>query len=40
MIPREAYPSSVFFLLSLANFELALNEWLVYAMENEAYNVG
>lgn len=39
VIPREAYPSSIFFLLSLENFKLSLNEWMVYGMESKGYNV-
>ncbi|KAF8955023.1 hypothetical protein BDZ97DRAFT_1861869 [Flammula alnicola] len=39
IIPRKAYPSSIFFLLSLENFELALEQWLICGMENLGYNV-
>lgn len=39
LIPREAYPSSVFFLLSLENFEISLKEWLVYALDSKGYAV-
>jgi hypothetical protein len=39
MIPREAYPSSVFFLLTLESFTLSLKEWLVYALESKHYSV-
>ncbi|KDR71175.1 hypothetical protein GALMADRAFT_75401 [Galerina marginata CBS 339.88] len=39
IIPRRAYPSSIFFLLSLENFELALEQWLIYGLEDLGYNV-
>ncbi|KDR77442.1 hypothetical protein GALMADRAFT_65655, partial [Galerina marginata CBS 339.88] len=39
IIPRKAYPSSIFFLLSLENFELALEQWLTYGLEGCGYNV-
>ncbi|KDR82477.1 hypothetical protein GALMADRAFT_57184 [Galerina marginata CBS 339.88] len=39
IIPRRAYPSSIFFLLSLQNFELALEQWLIYGLEALRYNV-
>lgn len=33
MIPRLAYPSSIFFLLNLANFAEAGKQWLGSALE-------
>jgi len=39
IIPRKAYPSSIFFLLNFENFELALEQWLIYGLENVQYNV-
>ncbi|PPQ72972.1 hypothetical protein CVT26_014517 [Gymnopilus dilepis] len=37
MIPREAYPSSVFFLLNFQNFFEAGHMWLGYALEKEGF---
>lgn len=39
IIPILAYPSSVFFLLSLENFVRAVKEWLGYALESLSYDV-
>jgi hypothetical protein len=40
MIPRQAHPSSIFFMLSLTNFELAIKQWLKYILHDMGYNVG
>ncbi|KAF8797427.1 hypothetical protein BYT27DRAFT_7228990 [Phlegmacium glaucopus] len=39
IIPHKAYPSSIFFLLNFDNFELALEQWLIYGLEIMGYNV-
>ncbi|PPQ75845.1 hypothetical protein CVT26_001221 [Gymnopilus dilepis] len=38
MIPREACPSSVFFLLNLKNFKEAASQWLGFAFSKEKLN--
>jgi hypothetical protein len=39
MIPREAHPSSIFFMLSLGNFRLAIKQWLGYMLWYLNYDV-
>ena len=39
MIPRGAHPSSVFLMLSLANFKLAIKQWLRYSLHDLGYDV-
>ncbi|PPQ96188.1 hypothetical protein CVT26_004823 [Gymnopilus dilepis] len=38
VIPREAYPASVFFLLSYDNFQEAVVQWLGFGLENAGVN--
>ena len=39
MVPRLAYPSSIFFLLNLSNFSEAGAQWLGGALEMHKKNV-
>jgi len=39
MIPHGAHPSLIFFMLSLDNFKLAINQWLRYSLDSLGYNV-
>ena len=39
IIPRQAHPSSIFFMLSLTNFQLAIKQWLGYILYEMNYNV-
>jgi hypothetical protein len=39
MVPRQAHPSSIFFMLSLANFQLAIKQWLGYMLCYLNYDV-
>jgi hypothetical protein len=39
IIPCQAHPSSIFFMLSLTNFELAIKQWLGYILQKMNYNV-
>ncbi|EDR05371.1 uncharacterized protein LACBIDRAFT_329808 [Laccaria bicolor S238N-H82] len=38
MIPRDAYPSSVYSFLNLRNFQFAIKYWLGYALEAKQYD--
>jgi len=39
LIPRKASPSTVFFLLSLQSFELAVRQWLGYTLDDKGFDV-